>query len=62
MLDGSWAHPDQLTTAKTWESDYQTISLDEVKAAARQWLAPDPLMVIAAPSTQAANPGPKRKG
>jgi zinc protease len=55
MLDGSWAHPDQLDTAKTWESDYQTITLDEVKEAAKRWLAPDPLMVIAAPSTQAAN-------
>ncbi len=62
MLDGSWAHPDQIATAKTWESDYQTISLDEVKAAAKRWLAPDPLMVIANPSTQAANTAVRPKG
>jgi zinc protease len=62
MLDGSWEHPDQLASAKTWESDYQTITLDEVKAAAQKWLAPDPLMVIAAPSTQAANTAVRPKG
>jgi zinc protease len=62
MLDGSWEHPDQIVNAKTWESDYETISLDEVKAAAKKWLAPDPLMVIAAPSTQAANTAVRPKG
>ena len=62
MLDGSWEHPDQIDSAKTWESDYETISLDEVKAAAKKWLAPDPLMVIAAPSTQAANTAVRPKG
>ncbi|HZZ89890.1 MAG TPA: insulinase family protein, partial [Caulobacteraceae bacterium] len=63
MLDGSWAHPDQLDAAKTWESDYRSITLDEVKAAARQWLAVDPLMVIAAPATrQAENAAVKPKG
>ncbi|HEX3407091.1 MAG TPA: insulinase family protein, partial [Caulobacteraceae bacterium] len=62
MLDGSWEHPDQLASAKTWESDYETITLDEVKAAARKWLAPDPLMVIAAPSTQASNTAARPKG
>jgi zinc protease len=62
MLDGSWEHPDQIASAKTWESDYQTISLDEVKAAARKWLAPNPLVVIAAPATQASNTPPKHKG
>ena len=62
MLDGSWAHPDQIDSAKSWETDYETISLDEVKAAAKKWLAPDPLVVIAAPATQASNAAPKRKG
>ena len=62
MLDGSWAHPEQIAAAKTWESDYTTISLDEVKAAASKWLAADPLIVIAAPSTQAAIATPKPKG
>ena len=63
MLDGSWAHPDQLTSAKTWESDYESITLDEVKAEARHWLAPEPMIVIAAPaSTQAAAPPVHPKG
>jgi zinc protease len=63
MLDGSWAHPDQIAAAKTWQSDFETITLDEVKAEARHWLAPEPMMVIAAPSsTQAAAPPAHPKG
>jgi len=62
MLDGSWAHPDQIATASTWQSDYEGISLDEVKAEARRWLAVEPLMVIASPSTQAAATPPARPG
>jgi zinc protease len=62
MLDGSWAHPDQIATASTWESDYEGITLDEVKAEAHRWLAVDPLMVIASPSTQAAAAPPARPG
>jgi len=64
MLDGSWAHPDQIAAAKTWQADYETITLDEVKAEAKRWLAEDPLMVIAAPvaPTQAANTVVKPKG
>jgi zinc protease len=49
MLDGSWAHPDQLAAAKTWQSDYEGITLEEVQAEARRWLAAEPLVVIAAP-------------
>jgi len=63
MLDGSWAHPDQITNAKTWEADYESISLDEVKAEAHKWLAENPLIVIAAPAaTQAANTAARPKG
>jgi zinc protease len=63
MLDGSWAHPDQIAAAKTWQADYETITLDEVKAEAKHWLAEDPLVVVAAPATrQAANTAPKPKG
>jgi zinc protease len=62
MLDGSWAHPDQLAAAKTWQVDYESITLDEVKAEAKRWLAPAPLIVIASPQTQAANALVKRKG
>jgi zinc protease len=63
MLDGSWAHPDQIDAAKTWEADYEGITLDEVKAAAKRWLAEDPLMVIAAPATKQAAIAPaKPKG
>jgi zinc protease len=56
MLDGSWAHPDQISNSRTWESDYENISLDEVKAEAHRWLTADPLLVISTPQTQAANP------
>ena len=63
MLDGSWSHPDQLAAAKTWQTDFETITLDEVKAEARQWLAPEPMIVIANPaSTQAATPPAHPKG
>ncbi len=63
MLDGSWAHPDQLDAAKTWEADYEGITLDEVKAEAKRWLAEDPLMVIAAPQAKQAAIAPaKPKG
>ncbi|HEY2707344.1 MAG TPA: insulinase family protein [Caulobacteraceae bacterium] len=62
MLDGSWAHPDQIDAAKTWLSDYESISLDDVKAEAKQWLAETPLIVIAAPSTRVANAAVKPKG
>ena len=59
MLDGSWAHPDQITAAKTWQSDFETISLEEVKAEAKHYLTADPLVVVAAPAIQAAS-GPQR--
>jgi zinc protease len=62
MLDGSWAHPEQIAAAQSWEKDYTTINLDDVKAAAKQWLSADPLIVIAAPSTQASNTALKPKG
>ncbi|MFI4935272.1 MAG: M16 family metallopeptidase [Caulobacterales bacterium] len=62
MLDGSWAHPDQITAARSWQSDYASISLDEVKAEAKRWLAPDPLVVVAAPATQAMNTPAKPHG
>jgi zinc protease len=63
MLDGSWAHPDQIDAAKTWQADFESITLDEVKAEARQWLAPEPMIVIANPaSTQAATPPAHPKG
>ena len=62
MLDGSWAHPDQITAAKTWQSDFETISLDEVKAEARRWLSADPLVVVVDPATQASNTVARPKG
>ncbi len=63
MLDGSWAHPDKIANSRTWESDFETISLAEVKAAARRWLTPAPLLVIATPSAQASNaPAPRTSG
>ena len=61
MLDGSWAHPEQIAAAESWESDYASITLDEVKAAARRWLSEAPLVVVAAPEVQASNGAARRK-
>ncbi|MGH6970828.1 MAG: M16 family metallopeptidase, partial [Caulobacteraceae bacterium] len=55
MLDGSWAHPDQIAAAESWQTDYESVTLDEIKAEAKRWLSPEPLMVIAEPSAVAMN-------
>ncbi len=39
ILNGSVGDPDQVVTARSWSHDYGTISLDEIKAAARAWLS-----------------------
>ena len=62
MLDGSWAHPDQLDSAKTWQSDYEDITLDEVQAEASRWLASAPLVVVAAPADHVAAADPPPHG
>ncbi|MFO1012355.1 MAG: insulinase family protein [Caulobacteraceae bacterium] len=49
-MDGSWAHPDQLVTANRW-GDYQTITLDDIKAMARKWLVAEPLTIIVTPKS-----------
>jgi zinc protease len=49
-LTGSWRNPDQLIIANRW-SDYSAITLDEVKTAARRYLAQDPLVIIVLPRT-----------
>ena len=49
MLDGSWAHPDQIVAASTWQADYSGITLDEIKAEAARWLSKAPLIIVAAP-------------
>jgi zinc protease len=49
-LDGSWAHPDQLDAAKSWQSDYSGITLAEVQAEAKRWFSKAPIIVVAAPN------------
>jgi zinc protease len=49
MLDGSWAHPDQIAAAQNWQTDYEGISAEEVQAAAKRWLGPAPMVAIAVP-------------
>lgn len=53
VLDGSWRYPDQLVAAQHWQSDYEGVTLAEVKAAAAQWLARPPLVVVVTPRTPA---------
>ncbi len=48
-LDDSWAHPDKLDSARTWQSDFSGITLADVEAEARKWLTQTPIVVIAAP-------------
>jgi len=54
MFDGSWTHPDQIATARSWQADFAGISLDELKAAAAQWLSKPPLVVIVTPKAAPA--------
>ena len=53
VLDGSWAHPDQLAEARSWMSDYAGITLADVKASARTWLSGPPVAVVALPAVAA---------
>jgi zinc protease len=56
MLDGSQAHPDQITAARSWQFDYAGITLDELKAEAARWLSKPPLIIVVAPTAGAAKP------
>jgi zinc protease len=49
VLSGSARFPDQLEVARTWEAAYGSISLEEVRKAARNWLSNPGLAAIAAP-------------
>jgi zinc protease len=50
-LDGSWAHPDQIDAANSWQSDYSGITLDEVQAEAKRWLNQTPWIAVASPKS-----------
>ena len=49
VLDGSWAHPDLIDAANSWQADYSGITLAEVQAEAKRWLTQAPWIVVAAP-------------
>ncbi len=57
-LDGSWAFPYKLEQQRTWLPDYTGLTAAEVGAAARRWLAAEPLTAVAlpAPSPPASPP------
>jgi zinc protease len=48
-LDESWAHPDKIDAARSWQSDFSDVTLTDVEAEARKWLTQTPIVVIAAP-------------
>lgn len=48
-LDGSFSEPYKLAQARTWQADYSSIPVVEVNAAARRWLARDPIVAQALP-------------
>ena len=52
-LDGTYTYPDRLIQARTWEHDISQIPLEEVRAAARRWLNPEPTLVYALPCPDA---------
>ena len=54
VLDGSWRHPDQMDGAEHWQSDYEGVTLAEVKIAAKTWLSRNPLIVVVTPRGTAA--------
>ncbi len=47
-MNGSWRNPDQLESANRW-SEYGQITLDEVRQAARRYLAAQPLDITVVP-------------
>ena len=49
VLDGSWAHPDLIDAANSWQSDYSGITLDEVQTEAKRWFSQTPIVVVASP-------------
>ena len=51
-LNGSWRNPDQLADANRW-SDYSSITLDELRTAARRYLATEPLSITVLPRSLA---------
>jgi zinc protease len=48
-LDGSWGEPYKLAQARTWQADYSHIPVEEVRAAAKRWLAQAPIIITALP-------------
>ncbi|HEY4032062.1 MAG TPA: insulinase family protein [Caulobacteraceae bacterium] len=53
-MDGSAHDGEELKNLLTYDEDMRTITLDEVKAAARKWLAPKPLVARAMPQATAS--------
>jgi zinc protease len=58
-MDGSARDGKALKNLLTYDDDIRTITLDEVKAAARRWLSPQPIIARALPqaTASAATPG-----
>jgi zinc protease len=50
ILDGSVRNPAKLDDARTWDAVYGSISVEEVRAGARTWLAGPGLAAVAAPA------------
>jgi zinc protease len=61
-LDGSWGEPYKLAQARTWQADYSHIPVDEVRAAAKRWLAQAPIVITALPEQAQFANGAKPSG
>lgn len=59
-MDGSARDGKALKNLLTYDEDIRSVTLDQVKAAARQWLSPQPMVARALPQTTASAAAPAK--
>jgi zinc protease len=59
-MDGSARDSRSLMNLLTYDHDIGAVTLDEVKAAARKWLSPPPIVALAMPQATASAAGPAK--
>jgi zinc protease len=59
-MDGSARDSKPLMNLLTYDDDIRGVTLDEVKAVARKWLSPEPIVALATPQATASAAGPAK--
>jgi zinc protease len=59
-MDGSARDSKSLMNLLTYDDDIRGVTLDEVKATARKWLSPEPIVALAMPQATASAAGPAK--